>query len=537
MLPLQFVNFCTFAELGEVKQRYISSGTKNVAKEMRKICAGTVRNRDKTWFSELSDKARTTNVHLYWCMRNCDGDPDRLRAMIMNISKHFQGCHLSCHSESPCQQPGYHPKRKVLTMPTAIQAYENALKKILIYCCAGSPLQSSRRPPATLITRAMAPSTSSIYKAGTRGIRSSSVPPPPFSSPTSTSLRASVGFSSLTSNNPMLNLTIRGIQRSQAPAHLRPKRLTLTNTMLDRMLGLLDTGSLDTLDKLVLKAALTVRKTLPGSKVVSAFSLNGPKLTRLAKEPLFQSATLEEQQLCPILAMQAYLSHCRPCKHTSATAGHASIPQPLQAMQAYLSHCRPCKHTSATAGHASIPQPLQAMQAYLSHCRPCKHTSATAGHASIPQPLQTVQAYLSHCRPCKHTSATAGHASIPQAMQAYLRPCKHTSATAGHASIPQAMQAYLRPCKHTSGHASIPQPLQGMQACCTASLSVWMITLIQNPAIYPARPAALIRIQFIPVQHPQLADWCSNCNSTGRTPSIYHSKIRMMAQQHMPAIP
>ena len=59
------------------------AGTKNVAEEMRKICAGTVRNRDKTWSSELSDKgvcvviwkykftvfchlARTTKVHLYW---------------------------------------------------------------------------------------------------------------------------------------------------------------------------------------------------------------------------------------------------------------------------------------------------------------------------------------------------------------------------------------------------------------------------------------------------------------------------------------
>ena len=70
-----------------------------MTKEMRKICAGTVQNRDKTWFSELSDKsvcvviwkvrvfchlARTTKVHLYWCMRNCD--------MNMNISKHFQVC-------------------------------------------------------------------------------------------------------------------------------------------------------------------------------------------------------------------------------------------------------------------------------------------------------------------------------------------------------------------------------------------------------------------------------------------------------------
>ena len=25
-------------------------------------------------------------------MRNCGGNPDRLRAMIMNISKHFQVC-------------------------------------------------------------------------------------------------------------------------------------------------------------------------------------------------------------------------------------------------------------------------------------------------------------------------------------------------------------------------------------------------------------------------------------------------------------
>ena len=82
-----------------------------MVKEMRKICAGTVKKRDKTWFSKLSDKcvcvwsyawkykfmafchsARSIKVHLHWCMRNCDGDPDRLRATIMNMSKHFQVC-------------------------------------------------------------------------------------------------------------------------------------------------------------------------------------------------------------------------------------------------------------------------------------------------------------------------------------------------------------------------------------------------------------------------------------------------------------
>ena len=59
-----------------------------MVKQLRRICAGTVRTRDRTWFTELSDKgmyfldilikngisgysARCTKVHLYWCMRNC----------------------------------------------------------------------------------------------------------------------------------------------------------------------------------------------------------------------------------------------------------------------------------------------------------------------------------------------------------------------------------------------------------------------------------------------------------------------------------
>eukprot|EP00731_Ephydatia_muelleri_P009728 Em0005g314a len=125
-------------QLGMVNSYDTWHGTKNVAKQLRHICAGTVRTRDRTWFTELSDKARCTKVHLYWCMRNCGGNPVRLRAMIMNISKHFQGDHQSCSSESPCQQPGYVPKRKPLTMPAAISAYEAALRKTLIYKNADS---------------------------------------------------------------------------------------------------------------------------------------------------------------------------------------------------------------------------------------------------------------------------------------------------------------------------------------------------------------------------------------------------------------
>ena len=34
----------------------VIAGTKNVAKQLRPICAGMVRTRDRTWFTELSDK-------------------------------------------------------------------------------------------------------------------------------------------------------------------------------------------------------------------------------------------------------------------------------------------------------------------------------------------------------------------------------------------------------------------------------------------------------------------------------------------------
>ena len=93
----------------------VSAGTKNVAKELHKICAGPVSAKDKIWFPELLDKgmfsleiftingishhsARSTKVHLYWCMKNCGSNPDHLSAMIMNISKHFQICVCVCMS-------------------------------------------------------------------------------------------------------------------------------------------------------------------------------------------------------------------------------------------------------------------------------------------------------------------------------------------------------------------------------------------------------------------------------------------------------
>ncbi|KAL5500023.1 hypothetical protein EMCRGX_G011515 [Ephydatia muelleri] len=76
-------------------------GTKNVAKQLRHICAGTGIGRGSLNFL-------------------------------------IRGDHQSCYSESPCQQPGYVPQRKPLTMPAAISAYEAALRNTLIYKNADS---------------------------------------------------------------------------------------------------------------------------------------------------------------------------------------------------------------------------------------------------------------------------------------------------------------------------------------------------------------------------------------------------------------
>ncbi|KAL5487433.1 hypothetical protein EMCRGX_G020032 [Ephydatia muelleri] len=65
-------------QLGMVNSYDTWHGTKNVAKQLHRICASTVRTRDRTWFTELFDK-------------------------------------------------GYVPQRKPLTMPAAISVYEAAL--------------------------------------------------------------------------------------------------------------------------------------------------------------------------------------------------------------------------------------------------------------------------------------------------------------------------------------------------------------------------------------------------------------------------
>eukprot|EP00731_Ephydatia_muelleri_P033689 Em0035g26a len=164
---------------------------------------------------------------------------------------------------------------------------------LLFPCPPGQPAAHARTSGAGralegrlrhLLHRAVAPSTSTTYRAGIRKYYAFctqfNLTPFPGSKHTInlfaaylsqllqanttqvylaavTHLHLTRGFSSPAHNNPTLNLAIRGMQRSQGPAHLRPKRLPLTIGMLKQLLKLLNSDPLSSHDKLMLKAALT----------------------------------------------------------------------------------------------------------------------------------------------------------------------------------------------------------------------------------------------------------------------------------------
>jgi hypothetical protein len=108
-------------------------GTKNVARLMTKIATGPQKTAGVQWFPQLSDKRKSTKVHLYYCMKNNDESPEKLRINILNIVKHYQNQHDQCSADSHCQQPGYEPTKVLLTDPATIHAYEKMLKETLIY--------------------------------------------------------------------------------------------------------------------------------------------------------------------------------------------------------------------------------------------------------------------------------------------------------------------------------------------------------------------------------------------------------------------
>ena len=88
--------------------------------------------------------------HLYWAMRNCDGNGDNLKSLIDNIPSHYQVCPVFCtisiihltnfqgdhsywHASSACQMWRHTPSKVELKDPPAVQLLQKTLRETYIY--------------------------------------------------------------------------------------------------------------------------------------------------------------------------------------------------------------------------------------------------------------------------------------------------------------------------------------------------------------------------------------------------------------------
>ena len=125
----------------------------------------------------LLASVKCTKTHIYYAMKNCNGDAEALKAYVVNIIDHYkvytygwnsicnfsmstatdtqekiaavqknqvfrcllcvllfqQGDHSECHEESRCQQEGYVCSKKPLASERAIAAYRKAIEGTTIY--------------------------------------------------------------------------------------------------------------------------------------------------------------------------------------------------------------------------------------------------------------------------------------------------------------------------------------------------------------------------------------------------------------------
>ena len=109
--------------------------TKGITREAKKITAGTIASEGVKWHPELSDKATGIRTHIFYSMKNCDGDSKKLRASIDNVVNHYKGNHEKCNPESRCKidAPYYCSRKTPITDPNAEEILKKYLKKLPVY--------------------------------------------------------------------------------------------------------------------------------------------------------------------------------------------------------------------------------------------------------------------------------------------------------------------------------------------------------------------------------------------------------------------
>ena len=101
---------------------------------LKKISCGSTYLEGKTWSSQLDDKVEPVATHFHWAIRNCEENPEKLQALLLNIVQHYKNNHDSCHSTSRCRKdPNYKISRKVLTDPRAEKVLLGVIKNSVVF--------------------------------------------------------------------------------------------------------------------------------------------------------------------------------------------------------------------------------------------------------------------------------------------------------------------------------------------------------------------------------------------------------------------
>ncbi|XP_068752792.1 uncharacterized protein [Montipora capricornis] len=108
-------------------------GAKSVTKALEKVASGPLRDQGTEWFSELSDKVKSTRTHIYFCMKNSSGNEDDFRETLLTVVDHYQDNHNKCNEGSRCKSEGYIMSKKLLTESRAIAAHKKAIMGTSIY--------------------------------------------------------------------------------------------------------------------------------------------------------------------------------------------------------------------------------------------------------------------------------------------------------------------------------------------------------------------------------------------------------------------
>ena len=81
-----------------------------------------------------SDKAASIKTHVYFTMKNCNHDPERLRSGLLNIVEHYKNNHSHCSPTSRCKtNVNYISSKLPLTDVKAEAALFAFMKRLRVY--------------------------------------------------------------------------------------------------------------------------------------------------------------------------------------------------------------------------------------------------------------------------------------------------------------------------------------------------------------------------------------------------------------------